>query len=239
MIKEGLITALIAAAGQGKRMKSDVNKQYLNINDKPILVHTLEMFDKSQIIDDIILIVKKDEIDFCKKEIINKYKFNKTIKIVSGGKERQESIYNGLKAANKKTKVVVTHDGARPFVTLDIIEKSIYEAIKYKAVGVGVPVKDTIKVIDNDNYIIDTPNRSKLWKIQTPQTFLYNILLRAHEIALHDGFLGTDDSVLVERIGVKVKMIKGSYENIKITTPEDMILGDAILKSRRSNKEKI
>lgn len=237
MSVDSFVSALIAAAGQGKRMKSKINKQYLELNQKPILVHTLEVFEKSNLINEIILIVRKDEMEFCKDEILNKYRFNKEIKLVVGGKERQESIYNGLKAVDKGADIVVTHDGARPFVTIDIIERSIYEALRNKAVGVGVPVKDTIKVVDKNGDIIDTPDRSGLWRIQTPQTFDYKILLEAHEKAINDDYLGTDDCVLVERLGYKVKMIEGSYENIKITTPEDIILGEAIL-NRRESKNK-
>lgn len=238
MFKDTYISALIAAAGQGKRMESDINKQYLKLLDKPILVYTLEVFIKSLIIDEIIVIVKEDEMEFCK-EVIDKYNLNKKpIKVVKGGKERQESIFNGLNAVNEKSEVVVTHDGARPFVTIDIIEKSIEEALCNRAVGVGVPIKDTIKVVDKERNIVDTPDRSKIWQIQTPQTFSYKLLKDAHLNAKRENFIGTDDSVLVERIGQKVKMIEGSYENIKITTPEDLFFGEAILNRRKSKKKK-
>lgn len=238
MGKDVFVSALIAAAGQGKRMKSDLNKQYLNLQNKPVVAHTLEIFDKCRLIDEIILIIREDEMEYCNKEVINKYKYNKPIKIVAGGKERQESIFNGLKAADDNSSVIIAHDGARPFITEDIIEESIYVALEFKAVGVGVPVKDTIKVVDINNNIINTPNRNTLWQIQTPQTFRYDILMKAHKKALEDNYFGTDDSVLVERIGYNVKMIAGSYENIKITTPEDLLLGEAILRGRQSKKRK-
>ncbi len=234
MYKDISVSALIAAAGQGKRMNSDINKQYLKLVDKPILAHTLEAFLQCDMIDEIILVVGQEEMGLCQEEVIDKYGFDqKPIKIVSGGKERQESIFNGLKAVAKETEIVVTHDGARPFITVDIIERSIVGAHDNGAVGVGVPVKDTIKVVDEDTNIVDTPERSKLWQIQTPQTFVYDLLKEAHLHAQNDDFLGTDDSVLVEKIGHKVKMIKGSYENIKITTPEDIFFGEAILKKRQ------
>lgn len=235
MYKDIFVSALIAAAGQGKRMKSDVNKQYLNLVDKPILAHTLEVFLDCNMIDEIVLVVGHDEISFCEEEVIDKYNYyKKPVKLVVGGKERQESIFNGLKAVSNETEIVVTHDGARPFVTIDIIERSIIGAFENEAIGVGVPVKDTIKVVDEERNIIDTPDRSKLWQIQTPQTFLCSLLKKAHLQAQKDGFLGTDDSVLVEKIGHKVTMIQGSYENIKITTPEDLFIGEAILKKRQS-----
>lgn len=237
MYKDISVSALIAAAGQGKRMKSDINKQYLKLLDKPILAHTIEVFVECNMIDEIILVVCQDEIKFCKEEVIDKYEFyQKPIKLVVGGKERQESIFNGLSAVSNETEIVVTHDGARPFITVDIIERSITSTYDNGAVGVGVPVKDTIKVVDEDTNIIDTPERSKLWQIQTPQTFIYSLLKKAHLHAQTESFLGTDDSVLVERIGHKVKMIRGSYENIKITTPEDLFFGEAILKRRQSRK---
>ncbi len=239
MYKGSFVSALIAAAGQGKRMKSDINKQYLKLVDKPILAHTLEVFLRCDMIDEIILIVGQDEMKFCQEEVIDKYGFNqKPIKLVFGGKERQESVLNGLNSVSNETEIVVTHDGARPFITVDIIERSIFGAHDNGAVGVGVPVKDTIKVVDEDKNIIDTPKRSKLWQIQTPQTFSLSTLKKAHLHAQKEGFLGTDDSVLVERIGQRVKMIKGSYENIKITTPEDLFFGESILKRRQSKIQK-
>ena len=164
-----------------------------------------------------------------KKEILDKYNF-KNVKIAYGGKERQDSVYNGLKLLDEKCDVVLIHDGARPFVSDKIIDKSIEEAKEHKAIVVGVPVKDTIKVIDNDKNIVDTPNRSVLWAVQTPQTFDYNILIDAYKDAFKNKFYGTDDAMLVERIGYKVKMLEGSYNNIKITTQEDLNIGSQILR---------
>ena len=154
----------------------------------------------------------------------------KNVKIAYGGKERQDSVYNGLKLLDEKCDVVLIHDGARPFVSDKIIDKSIEEAKEHKAIVVGVPVKDTIKVIDNDKNIVDTPNRSVLWAVQTPQTFDYNILIDAYKDAFKNKFYGTDDAMLVERIGYKVKMLEGSYNNIKITTQEDLNIGSQILR---------
>ena len=220
---------VIVAAGTGSRMNMGINKQFIKLEGKEIIYYTIEKFYKNENIDDIVVVVKEEEAEFFRKEILDKYNF-KNIKLAYGGKERQDSVYNGLKSLDKECNIVLIHDGARPFVSNKIINKSIEEAKENKAIVVGVPVKDTIKVIDNDKNIIDTPNRNILWAVQTPQTFDYNLLIKSYEDAFKDGFYGTDDAMLVERIGYKVKMVEGSYNNIKITTQEDLGLGSQILK---------
>ena len=206
-----------------------INKQFIKLEGKEIIAYTIEKFYNNSNIEDIVVVVKEDESEFFKKEILDKYNF-KNVKIAYGGKERQDSVYNGLKLLDEKCDVVLIHDGARPFVSDKIIDKSIEEAKEHKAIVVGVPVKDTIKVIDNDKNIVDTPNRSVLWAVQTPQTFDYNILIDAYKDAFKNKFYGTDDAMLVERIGYKVKMLEGSYNNIKITTQEDLNIGSQILR---------
>lgn len=220
---------VIVAAGTGSRMNMGINKQFIKLEGKEIIAYTIEKFYNNSNIEDIVVVVKEDESEFFKKEILDKYNF-KNIKIAYGGKERQDSVYNGLKLLDKKCDVVLIHDGARPFVSDKIIYNCIEEVKEHKAIVVGVPVKDTIKVIDNDKNIVDTPNRSVLWAVQTPQTFDYNILIDAYKDAFKSGFYGTDDAMLVERIGYKVKMVEGSYNNIKITTKEDLSIGSQILK---------
>ena len=220
---------VIVAAGTGSRMNMGINKQFIKLEGKEIIAYTIEKFYNNSNIEDIVVVVKEDESEFFKKEILDKYNF-KNVKIAYGGKERQDSVYNGLKLLDEKCDVVLIHDGARPFVSDKIIDKSIEEAKEHKAIGVGVPVKDTIKVIDNDKNIVDTPNRSVLWAVQTPQTFDYNILIDAYKDAFKNKFYGTDDAMLVERIGYKVKMLEGSYNNIKITTQEDLNIGSQILR---------
>lgn len=219
---------VIVAAGTGSRMNMGINKQFIKLEGKEIIAYTIEKFYNNSNIEDIVVVVKEDESEFFKKEILDKYNF-KNVKIAYGGKERQDSVYNGLKLLDEKCDVVLIHDGARPFVSDKIIDKSIEEAKEHKAIVVGVPVKDTIKVIDNDKNIVDTPNRSVLWAVQTPQTFDYNILIDAYKDAFKNKFYGTDDAMLVERIGYKVKMLEGSYNNIKITTQEDLNIGSQIL----------
>ena len=220
---------VIVAAGTGSRMNMGINKQFIKLEGKEIIAYTIEKFYNNSNIEDIVVVVKEDESEFFKKEILDKYNF-KNVKIAYGGKERQDSVYNGLKLLDEKCDVVLIHDGARPFVSDKIIDKSIEEAKEHKAIVVGVPVKDTIKVIDNDKNIVDTPNRSVLWAVQTPQTFDYNILIDAYKDAFKNKFYGNDDAMIVERIGYKVKMLEGSYNNIKITTKEDLNVGSQILR---------
>ena len=199
-------SVVIVSAGRGSRMKADINKQFLKLKGKEVIAHT-----------------------------IDKYGY-KNIKIAFGGKERQDSVFNGLKAVNERCDIVLIHDGARPFVTDEIIKNSIECAKKNKCVIVGVPVKDTIKIINKDNEVCDTPNRSTLWSIQTPQVFEYLSIIKAHKIAKEKSYYGTDDSMLMEYLGYNVKVIEGSYNNIKITTPEDLKIGEEIL---NENKKEI
>ena len=224
-------SVIIVAAGSGSRMNTNINKQFIKLNDKEIIAHTIEKFYNNKNINDIVIVIKEDEAKFFKKEILDKYRF-KNIKIAYGGKERQDSVYSGIKLLDKNCKYVLIHDGARPFVDEDIINRSLDEVKVFKSIIVGVPVKDTIKVVNNNNSVVDTPNRSTLWSVQTPQTFDYNIIKRAYEDAFDNNFYGTDDAMLVERIGYTIKMIYGSYNNIKVTTPEDIIIGTQIINSQ-------
>lgn len=224
-------SVIIVAAGSGKRMQRNINKQFIKLNEKEIIAHTIDAFYKNKNIDEIIVCIKKEEEEFFKKQILEKNDF-KNIKIAYGGKERQDSIYNGLKSVDKNCKIVLIHDGARPFVDNRIIEESILVAKEKKAVVVGVPVKDTIKIVIDGN-ITDTPNRANLWSAQTPQTFDYSLITKAYEEAYKSNYYGTDDSMLVENIGQEVTMIMGSYENIKITSPEDLNIGEQILSLRK------
>lgn len=227
-------SVVIVAAGSGKRMKLDINKQYIKIKEKEVIAHTIEKFYNNKNIDEIIVCIKKEEEEFFKKNIIEKYKF-KNINLVYGGKERQDSIYNGLKKVSKNCNIVIIHDGARPFMDDKLINDSIESAMEKEAVVVGVPVRDTIKIVNN-NIIQETPDRNLLWSAQTPQTFKYRLLVKAYEEAYKNGYYGTDDSMLVEKIGKNVTMIMGSYENIKITTPEDIDYAEYIFEVREKRK---
>lgn len=218
------VTAIVLAAGQGKRMGSKIQKQYLLLDGKPVLYYSLKAFEESAV-DEIILVVSKDMIEYCKQEIVIPFGFHKVAKIVEGGKERYHSVYEGLKAA-EDAEIVLIHDGARPLVTEKIIEDSIRAAAEYRACAVGMPVKDTIKIVDEEQYAVRTPERRLVWQIQTPQAFSYSLLKRAYDLLMHDennqkGI--TDDAMVVETmLGIPVKLIEGAYSNIKVTTPEDM-----------------
>lgn len=220
--------AVVLAAGQGKRMHSDVQKQYLLLQDKPVIYYALKTFQDS-FIDEIILVTGKGEESYCQSEIVDKYNFSKVRKIVAGGMERYHSVANGLKAVEGEGYVFI-HDGARPFLTEEILMRA-YDMVKeYHACVVGMPVKDTIKIVDENQFAKLTPNRENLWQIQTPQAFsielakeAYGKLLEKEEELKANGICITDDAMVVETLlQHPVKLVEGSYDNIKITTPEDL-----------------
>lgn len=223
-----LVSVVIAAAGKGSRMGLDMNKQYHEIQGKAVLARTIQKFETSGLIHEIIIVAHEAEIEFCKKYIVEKYGFTKVKMIVVGGATRQQSVYNGLRKVSPECGVVLIHDGARPFVDLLSIADAINAAKDYGVAVVGVPAKDTIKQADRDDFVEKTVDRNSLWYIQTPQAFQYELIMKAHRKAAEDGFDGTDDAVLAERMGLKVKLIMGSYYNIKITTREDLIIAEAI-----------
>ena len=222
-------TAIVLAAGSGKRMNSKVHKQYLIIQDRPVLYYSLKAFEDSAV-DEIVLVVGKGEEKFCRKEIVDKYGISKVKAIVEGGKERYHSVFEGLKQTSDADYVLI-HDGARPFVNQDIIRRCMQEVQKYQACVVGMPVKDTIKIADEGGYAKQTPDRKNVWMIQTPQTFSYALIYEAYEEMLKTEETAiTDDAMVLERIkGKKSKLIEGSYRNIKITTPEDLLIANVYL----------
>lgn len=222
-------TAIVLVAGSGKRMNSKVHKQYLIIQDRPVLYYSLKAFEDSAV-DEIVLVVGKGEEKFCRKEIVDKYGISKVKAIVEGGKERYHSVFEGLKQTSDADYVLI-HDGARPFVNQDIIRRCMQEVQKYQACVVGMPVKDTIKIADEEGYAKQTPDRKNVWMIQTPQTFSYALIYEAYEEMLKtEDTAITDDAMVLERIkGKKSKLIEGSYRNIKITTPEDLLIANVYL----------
>lgn len=226
------LTAIIPAAGQGRRMKSYLSKQFMLLQDLPIIVHTLRVFQAAEIIDNIVLVCASGEEGYYRKEILLNYEITKPTAVVTGGKERQDSVYCGLLSVTDSHNFVMVHDGARPLVTVDLITRVAEEVRANIAVVAGVPVKDTIKRTDAGGNIIETLDRERLWHIQTPQAFDVNLLKRAHGQAKTADYYGTDDASLVERMGHPVKIIPGSYENIKITTPEDIVVAETILQGR-------
>jgi 2-C-methyl-D-erythritol 4-phosphate cytidylyltransferase len=221
--------AVIVSAGKGHRLAGEKKKQFLLLAGKPVLCHTLDKFETCPLIDSIQLVVGQEDMDYTLRAIVEAYGYRKVSQIVPGGKLRQESVKNGVDALSRDVDIVVVHDGVRPFVTQGMIEESIQAARRFKAAVVAVPVKETIKVVGPDRTVLKTLDRESLWKIQTPQTFQVEVIKEAFRRAAEDGFIGTDDASLVERIGINVYILSGSYNNIKITTPEDLILANLIL----------
>lgn len=225
-------TAIVLAAGQGKRMGTKVQKQYLEIHGKPVLYYSLKVFQESPLIDEIVLVVGGGQKEYCKTDIVDKYELSKVVSIVDGGAERYHSVANGLKQVYGDGYVFI-HDGARPFVDQVIIERAYLEVLKTKACVVGMPVKDTIKIADADGFAKETPNRSLVWAVQTPQVFETHLIKEAYEKLLRQESIAvTDDAMVAElMLGIKVKLVEGSYENIKITTPEDLLIANQFLKN--------
>lgn len=234
------VTAVILAGGRGNRMNSDIPKQYLMIHDRPVLYYSLKAFSEHPMVEYIVLVTGAGEEEYCRKEIVERYRIDKVSAIVSGGAERFDSVQNGLNAVSDGSdsegtendrRIVMIHDGARPCVTSEIIDRALEGTLRYGACVSAMPVKDTIKVVDEEDFAESTPDRSRLWLIQTPQSFDLELIRRAYEAFRCDPrHFATDDAMLVERYtDRRVKLVRGDYRNIKITTPEDMILAEAFL----------
>ncbi|MCR5293792.1 MAG: 2-C-methyl-D-erythritol 4-phosphate cytidylyltransferase [Lachnospiraceae bacterium] len=223
--------AIVLAAGRGKRMGSDTPKQFLHLpasgdggrESVMVIERTLEVFEKSPCIDEILLVTGEDWVDFCRKEVVAKNGFQKVTKVLTGGKERYDSVYAGLLACPDADYVLI-HDGARPFVTEEILERVTEAVQKYGAAAAGVPSKDTVKIVDEEGFAASTPDRRLVWNIQTPQAFSYPLIRSAYEIVREGNMSGiTDDAMVLERSRLaRVKLVMGSYGNSKITTPEDL-----------------
>lgn len=227
-------TAIVLAAGQGKRMNSDTQKQYLLLDGRPLIYYALKAFEES-IIDSVILVVGAGEVEYCQKEIVERFGFRKTTAIVEGGRERYHSVYEGLKAAGP-CEIVLIHDGARPLVDGQMIQDAVEGARQYEACVLAMPVKETIKAADDEEYAAETLDRSRLWGIQTPQAFTWDLILGAYRKLFEHPELQkgiTDDAMVVETMtDHRVKLIRGSYSNIKVTTPEDMAIARVLLENR-------
>lgn len=223
--------AIVLAAGNGSRMKSDIRKQFIDICGKPIIYYSLYAFQQSNI-DEIIIVTNVESVNICKK-IVEKYQLSKVVNIVEGGSERYESVYNGLQSITKANYVLI-HDGARPFIEVEQINEMLDKVALYKACVAGVVTKDTIKISDEDGNVETTPDRQRVWQVQTPQAFSYNLVKDAYDLMMSGQPTGiTDDAMVVEEYARhKVKLVTCSYNNIKITTPEDLVIGEAICKSQ-------
>ncbi len=221
-------SAVIVAAGSGKRMGTDKPKQFLELMGKTVIERTAAVFGGCTAVNELIIVSSESGIEECGK-ILKKYNWDKPVKYVLGGAERYESVYNGIGSADERCGIILIHDGVRPFVSENIIFSSIDAALRYGACAAGVKSKDTVKISDENGFVSSTPVRDFVYSIQTPQTFKIDIIKDAYERAFKTGVFGTDDASLAENAGYRVKIIEGSYENIKITTPDDLLVGEKIL----------
>lgn len=223
-------TAIVLAAGQGKRMGTKVQKQYLEIQGKPVLYYSLATFESSNIVDKVILVVGDGQEEYCETEIVSKYGFRKVKSIVTGGRERYHSVWSGLNQIAEDG-IVFIHDGARPFLTEEMLQRAYESVLENKACVLGMPVKDTIKISDEANFAKETPERKYVWQVQTPQVFDVALIKEAYaRLMENENDTITDDAMVVETmLGYRVKLVEGSYKNIKITTPEDLQIAEMFL----------
>jgi 2-C-methyl-D-erythritol 4-phosphate cytidylyltransferase len=228
------VSAIIPAAGLGLRMGSNIPKQFLLLDGKPILHHTLSVLDQCSVVDEIVLVVSEKEIGKGQQQIQDFHP--KVAKVIAGGKERQDSVYNGLQSLDSETDIVVVHDGVRPFVSADLIRETVEAARNFGAAITAIPVSDTIKKVNEEGLVERTIDRGGLWRVQTPQTFQFSLLKEAFAKALSDKFYGTDEGSLIEHLGRDVKVVPGSEFNIKITRSEDLILGERIAALVKGNE---
>jgi len=212
-------------------MDDEVRKQYLLLDDRPVISHTIEVFDKCNMVDEIFLVVPEEDFVFCSDNILNSQNFQKKVSLVPGGTERQDSVYNGLLAIDNTDSIVVIHDGVRPFISSEQLSECIKCANDYDACIFGIPAYDTLKRVNSSGFIENTIERKNIWLAQTPQAFKYKLIRDAHENARRAAITGTDDAMLAELLGIKVKVIRGSRRNVKITTKEDLLLARAMVKS--------
>jgi 2-C-methyl-D-erythritol 4-phosphate cytidylyltransferase len=221
---------ILPAAGMGKRMGVGKNKLFIELNGTPVFIHTLQVFHSDDHCERMIIAVHPDDIETME-QLIKNYGLDQKTYIVTGGSERQHSVYNALQRVAGEG-IVLVHDAARPFLEVELLKELVHSARVYGAAVLAVPVKDTIKKVEN-GMVVETVERSSLWAIQTPQAFRIPLLIKAHQEAIKANFLGTDDASLIENIGEKVAIVEGDYNNIKLTTPEDLYFAQAIINNKR------
>ncbi len=230
-MKKEKSVAIVLAAGQGKRMGTTTAKQYLELAGYPVLYHSLKAFQDCEKIEEIILVTGTDEISYCREKIVEKYKLDKVKSIISGGKERYDSVWQGLQEMSEDMEYVFIHDGARPMLTQDIIQNGLQCVKEFGSAIAGVPSKDTVKLVDDDTFAKETPERKYVWNIQTPQIFAKELVYEAYQKMMdmpHEQV--TDDAMVVETyLWKKVKIYEASYKNIKITTPEDLEIAELFI----------
>lgn len=225
-------TAIIVAAGEGKRMRSPIQKPFIHLRGLPILAHTLLQFEGTECINEVVLVVSRESLEQCEEEIIKGQGCRKVRCLVPGGKTRQESVYQGLVHSDPSSDMILVHDGVRPFVSQEVIQHCIGKAQIHGGALAALPIRETVKQVGDDGCVEATVNREILWRAQTPQVFRRPIFEQAHRKALADGYEGTDEASLVERLGISIQIVEGGLENIKITTPEDLALAEFYLKQR-------
>lgn len=237
-MKKECCTAIVLAAGQGSRMGTEIQKQYLLLGGRPVLYYSLKAFQDAPVIDNIFLVVGEGEEEYCRREIVDKYGLTKVTEILPGGNQRYESVWSGLSKLKNKGYVFI-HDGARPLVDQAIIQRVFEEVRIHKACVVGMPVKDTIKSVNESGIVENTPDRNRLWVIQTPQVFENQIVQNAYSMLMGESCIQvTDDAMVVEQmVGHPIRLVGGSYENIKITTPEDLQIAEVLLNMRQKGRQ--
>ena len=228
------LRVVIAAAGQGSRMGSKTNKQFMLLNAHPVLAYSLDFFERQDLVDEIVVVTSDKELDYCRHEIVEKFHYKKVSAVLAGGKERQDSVWVGLQYLSQDTDFVAVHDGARPLLSFDVLQRLLQEAEEWGAAIPGVANKDTIKMINKDYFVRQTLDRSMIFAIQTPQVFKFRELVQAYKMAYEEDFYATDDSALFEKYIGQVKLVEGDYNNIKITTPSDLLIAKSLL-SREIN----
>lgn len=223
------LRVVIAAAGKGRRMGNRTNKQYMFIESRPVLSYSIDFFEKVDFVDEIVIVASEKEVDYCKHEIVDRYKYQKVSAVVAGGKERQDSVYAGLRHLGEDTDFVAVHDGARPILSVEVLRNLMKEAKQWGAAIPGVASKETIKMVDRDDFVRQTLDREIIYSIQTPQVFKFDELFNAYRQAHEEGFMGTDDASVFERYIGRVKVVEGDYNNIKITTPGDLVVVKSLM----------
>lgn len=227
------LSVVVPAAGKSTRMQAGEDKLLMLLDGVPLLSYALHVFEKSPLVSEVILVAPMEKKGLYQQQVVQRFGLKKVAKIVAGGARRQDSVHNGFSAIAKSSEIVMVHDGARPFVTEGMIQASVESASRFGACVVGVPAKATLKESDEEGFVVRTPPRERMWEIQTPQTFRVEVFEEAYQNAVARGIEATDDSMLAEAAGKSVKIIPGSYENIKVTTPDDLLLAEMILRKQK------
>jgi 2-C-methyl-D-erythritol 4-phosphate cytidylyltransferase len=230
------VAVIVAAAGTGSRMGTDINKQYLLLRGRPLLSYALDIFERAEMVTEIVVVTQEQELEYCREKVIAPYGYQKISGLVPGGARRQDSVWAGLQHITKKTGLVAVHDGARPFITELMLKELLEEGKRWGAAIPGRPALETLKLVDRELMVEKTLDRSLIWSVQTPQVFHYDSIVKAYREAEREGFGATDDAALYERYIGRVKIVPGDDDNIKITTWTDLSRAEVILENRQGKK---